>query len=184
MKIQIKYHNGASTLEQHGNWVDVYPGKEYKFKAPIINRINVNGEEQVIFDFQMINLKISINLPKHFEALVVPRSSTFKNQGLIQSNGIGIIDGGTNAIIGLKSSDKVKQGYIGDDDIWHFPAIALRETIITTDKPICQFRIQPSMNAPIWIKLKWLFNRRIKFVEVDYLSNVKRGGFGSSDVLK
>ena len=33
-----------------------------------------------------------MELPKGYEAHIVPRSSTFKNYGIIQTNSVGIID--------------------------------------------------------------------------------------------
>ena len=179
MKIRIKYH-GIVELIQHGNWIDLSSTDTYEFHAPKIIT-DVNGNNIVKFDTQMINLGISLDLPKHFEANIVPRSSLLKKQGLIQGNHFGVIDGGTNKSIGIECSDKVGQGYTGNDDIWYFPAIALQATKILPNQPICQFSIRPSMNAPIWTKLKWLFTSKIKFIEVDNLNSNNRGGFGTSD---
>jgi len=75
----------------------------------------------------------------------------------------------------------IDTNYSGEADIWKFPAIALKETKLTPKKAIAQFKIQPSMDAPWWIKLKWLFNSKINFIEVDVLTDPSRGGFGTSD---
>lgn len=71
--------------------------------------------------------------------------------------------------------------YSGNDDMWKFPAITLKNTFIKKGTRICQFRIQLSQKATIWQKIKWLFSNKIKLVEVDNLSSTNRGGFGSTN---
>ena len=88
-----------------------------------------------------------------YEALIIPRSSTFKTWGLIQANHCGLVD----------------NSYCGDNDVWLFPALATRDTVVEKDSRICQFRIQQKM-------------RDVEFVAVDKLDGVDRGGFGSSGV--
>ena len=102
-------------------------------------------------DFKLISLGVSMKLPEGYEAHVVPRSSTFKKWGILQANSTGIID----------------NSYSGTNDIWRFPALAMRDTVINKNDRICQFRIvkrQPT----------------IEFEEVDTLDSVDRGGFGST----
>ena len=82
---------------------------------------------------------------------MVPRSSTFKNYGIIQTNSCGIIDG----------------TYCGDDDMWRMPVYAVRDTVIHVNDRICHFRIFE--NQP-----------KITFDEVESLGNKNRGGFGST----
>ena len=92
-----------------------------------------------------------MQLPDGYEAHVVPRSSTFKNFGIIQTNSQGVID----------------ESYNGPNDQWFFPAYALRDTVIKTNDRICQFRIvehQP----------------QIKFIEDALVNNEDRGGHGST----
>lgn len=104
-------------------------------------------------EFKYISLGVAMELPKRYEAIMAPRSSTFKNFGVIQFNSIGIID----------------ESYKGDDDIWHFPAYATRNTFIPAGTRICQFRIfkhQPLIN----------------FNYVKSLGNKNRGGLGSTGV--
>ena len=94
-----------------------------------------------------------MQLPEGYEANVVPRSSTYKNYGILQTNSYGVID----------------NSYCGDGDIWKFPAYATRDTVIYENDRICQFRInkiQPS----------------IEFVEMEKLDNKNRDGFGSTGV--
>ena len=102
-------------------------------------------------DFQLIPLGVAIELPEGYEAHIVPRSSTYKNFGIIQVNHMGIVD----------------ESYCGDNDQWFMPALAMRDTSIHVNDRICQFRImrhQPELH----------------FVEADHLSHPDRGGFGST----
>lgn len=116
--------------------------------------IDLRAAETVLMntgDFKLISLGISMKLPEGYEAHVVPRSSTFKKWGILQANSVGIID----------------NSYSGTNDIWRFPAIAMRDTVINKNDRICQFRIikrQPT----------------VEFNEVDTLDSVDRGGFGST----
>lgn len=102
-------------------------------------------------EFKLIPLGIAMQLPAGYEAHVIPRSSTFKNFGIIQANSMGLID----------------ESYCGDNDQWYFPAISLRKTTIRTNDRICQFRIMK--HQP-----------QIEFREVDNLNNESRGGIGST----
>lgn len=102
-------------------------------------------------EFKLIPLGVAMQLPAGYEAHVIPRSSTFKNFGIIQANSMGLID----------------ESYCGDNDQWYFPAIALRKTTIRTNDRICQFRIMK--HQP-----------QIEFREVDNLNNESRGGIGST----
>jgi len=140
-KIRIKYAN--QLLERikkinAGDWVDLRCSEDIELKA---------GE------FRLIPLGVAMQLPDGYEAHVVPRSSTFKNYGIIQTNSMGVID----------------ESYCGDNDSWFFPAYALRDTKINFNDRICQFRIlehQPSIN----------------FEEVETLDNKDRGGHGSTGI--
>lgn len=102
-------------------------------------------------EFKLIPLGVAMQLPAGYEAHVIPRSSTFKNFGIIQANSMGLID----------------ESYCGDNDQWYFPAIALRKTTIHANDRICQFRIMK--HQP-----------QIEFREVDNLNNESRGGIGST----
>lgn len=138
--IKIKYFNDEikklEYIDGKSDWIDLRAAEEVELKA---------GE------FKLISLGVAMKLPKGYEAHVCPRSSTFKNFGIIQANSMGIIDG----------------SYCGDEDVWKFPAIALRDTKISINDRICQFRIMK--NQP-----------RIEFETVTKLSDVSRGGFGST----
>ena len=140
MKIKIKYFTDKIDklcyIDGKSDWIDLRAAETVELKA---------GE------FRLIPLGIAMQLPKGYEAHVVPRSSTFKNFGIIQTNSQGVID----------------EAYCGANDQWFFPAYALRDTVINTNDRICQFRIiehQP----------------QIEFVENSLESNIDRGGHGST----
>ena len=141
MQIKIKYHaEFDKPIEKiaKGDWIDLKSAVTYEYKKG---------------DFFLINLGVSMELPKGYEALLLPRSSTFKKYGLIVTNSIGIID----------------NLYHSDDDCWMLPVYALRDGHIEKNDRVAQFRIienQPS----------------IEFKVVDSLNNVSRGGFGSTGV--
>ena len=122
-----------------GDWIDLCTSED----------ILLNKSE-----FVYIPLGIAVQLPKGFEAWVVPRSSTFNKYGLLQANSIGIID----------------ESYCGDNDQWHFPAYATREIFIPKHTRVCQFRIvrhQPD----------------VELLEVVELGNKDRGGLGSTGTI-
>ena len=139
MTIQIKYHVPDLLPAEHisvGNWIDLRAAETI---------------ELAVGDYKLISLGVSMKLPDGYEGWVVPRSSTYKTWGLIQANGIGVIDA----------------GYSGTGDIWYFPAIATRDTIVKLNDRICQFRIVPVMET-------------VTFIEADALDPVNRNGFGST----
>ena len=106
-----------------------------------------------------------MKLPKGFEAVVLPRSSTFGKYNIIMTNSEGVID----------------NSYSGNNDEWKFPALAFQKTTIAQGQRICQFRIQLSQDATVWQKLKWLFSNGIRLERVESLDDIDRGGFGSTD---
>ena len=138
-EILIKYHTpAAKPVEQAhmGEWFDVRAAEDYDLKA---------GNKYVI------NLGISVRVPHGYEAILAPRSSTFKKYGILQTNSIGVID----------------ETYSGDDDIWMMPVFATRNAHIDAGDRIAQFRIQRNQGNP-----------RLK--EVRYLGKKNRGGLGST----
>ena len=119
-----------------GDWIDLRAAETVELKA---------GE------FKLIPLGIAMQLPEGYEAHMVPRSSTYKNFGIIQTNHQAVID----------------ESYCGDTDQWLYPAYALRDTVINVNDRICQFRIVEKQPP-------------IDFVEVETLGNKDRGGIGST----
>lgn len=138
--IKIKYFSDKIEklcyIAGNSDWIDLRVAEEVSMKK---------GE------FRLIKLGVAMELPEGYEAHVVPRSSTFKNFGIIQTNSMGIID----------------ESYKGDNDEWMFPAFAIRDTEIHIGDRICQFRIMK--HQP-----------KIEFMEVQSLSGTDRGGFGTS----
>lgn len=112
LKIKIKYHTDIEPIIQIkiGDWHDLRSAETISLKT---------GE------FKLISLGVSMKLPDGYEANIVPRSSTYKNFGIIQTNHMGVID----------------NSYSGTNDIWKFPALAMRDTVINKGDRICQFRI-------------------------------------------
>jgi len=137
--IQIKYHNNnIDKIEKisKGDWIDLRAAETVELKA---------GE------FKIVSLGVSMKLPDGYEAHIVPRSSTFKKWGILQTNHMGVID----------------NSYSGDNDIWGMPVLAMKDTVITENDRICQFRIVEKMMD-------------VQFEEVEKLTGQDRGGFGST----
>lgn len=138
--IKIKYFTDKierlTYIDGKSDWIDLRAAADVELKR---------GE------FKLIPLGVAMELPKGYEAHIVPRSSTFKNFGVIQANSCGIVD----------------WSYHGDNDQYFFPALAVRDTVIHVNDRICQFRIVE--NQP-----------KIVFEEVAHLSEDNRGGFGTT----
>lgn len=175
MKIKIveKTEGCLPEIIKVGDWIDLITAEETTLKGPQAKfgkKKTLEGEEtnagkgrDVNFNYTLISLGVAMQLPEGFEAVIVPRSSTFKKWGLMQTNHLGVID----------------RSYMGNDDIWRMPVIATRNTVIPKGTPICQFRIQLSQKATMWQKLKWLFSSKIELVKVNCLCSTNRGGFGT-----
>jgi dUTP pyrophosphatase len=140
--IQIRYISDRIEKLQpptnSANWIDLRAAEDVDLKKG---------------DFRLIRLGVAMKLPAGYEAHVVPRSSTYKNFGIIQANHHGVID----------------NAYSGDNDEWMVPVIAMRDTQIHINDRICQFRIERRQPD-------------ILFEEVDHLDDTDRGGFGSTGI--
>ena len=136
MEIKVRYIREVMLLEQKGDWIDLRCGMDiYMTKG----------------QYMAIPLGVAIELPKGYEAIVAPRSSTFKNYGILMCNSIGVID----------------EAYCGNTDEWRFPAYATDNCYIPINARIAQFRIiehQPE----------------VELRAVDFLGNADRGGLGST----
>lgn len=139
-QIKIKYFTDKidklDYIDGKSDWIDLRASEEVTLKQ---------GE------YKLIPLGVAMELPAGYEAHVVPRSSTYKNFGVIQANHCGVIDG----------------SYCGDNDMWMVPVIAMRDTVIHVNDRICQFRIMK--NQP-----------KIDFQVVEHLEGQNRGGFGTT----
>lgn len=168
IRIKVKISEGAKkiVINPKGDWIDLYVKTDVTTTAPIthIKATETSKNRRIVtFENKMLDLGVAMELPKGFEAWVVPRSSTPK-QGIELRNSIGIID----------------NSYCGDDDIWKFPARCMQDGMIENGTRIAQFRIMLSQKATSWQKIKWLFSNGIKLDFVDSLNNENRGGFGST----
>lgn len=171
---EAKDENGnlVPFINPKGDWIDLRAAENYSFRAPqslTLKKKVVEGEtirhRDVVFDEQLIDLGIAMELPKGFVAKIKQRSSTTKKLRLV-----------------VASSGAIDNAYNGDNDYWGFYCYSLDDTDIKRGDRVCQFEIVPSQFATTWQKIKWLFSRRIKFVWVDELGNEDRGGHGSTGV--
>lgn len=141
MQIKIKYFTDQidklAKITQ-GDWIDLRSAETVALKAG---------------DFKLIPLGVAMQLPAGYEAHIAPRSSSFKNWGILQTNSIGIID----------------NSYRGDNDQWLMSVYATRDTIINQNDRICQFRIVKNQEP-------------VEFIAVEHLDNSDRGGYGSTGV--
>lgn len=139
-EIKIVYHDKnmpkLTFVNGKSDWIDLRASKDYSL---------IKGE------FALIDLGVSMKLPEGYEAHIVPRSSTYKNYKIIQTNSTGIVD----------------NSYSGTNDVWKMPVLATEDTHINKYDRICQFRIMKKMEE-------------INFIETDNLDNNNRGGFGST----
>jgi dUTP pyrophosphatase len=145
MVIKVKYFKNREGLTveplnkiDKGDWIDVRTNETIALRKG---------------DFVLIPLGIGMKLPEGYEAHLVPRSSTFKNWGIIQTNSIGVID----------------NSYSGDNDQWMMPVYATRDAVISRNERIAQFRIVEKQPM-------------IGFDTVEHLDDIDRGGFGSTGV--
>lgn len=137
--IKIKYFDKEiDKIEKfsNGDWIDLRSAETVELKK---------GE------FRLIPLGVGMKLPNRYEANIVPRSSTYKNFKILQTNCFAVID----------------NSYSGDADEWKLPVIAMEDTVINKNDRICQFRINKIQPA-------------IEFEEVEHLDEVSRGGIGST----
>ena len=155
-----------------GDWFDLFTSEDVALKAPQANKMHIRnkGKENVPemrtrdvdFDSTLIPLGVAIEMPKGMECHLLPRSSTFKKWGLIQTNSEGIID----------------RTYASDKDEWKLPVMATRKVTIPKGTRIAQFKVVPSQKANVWQKLRWLLSSGVQFKKVASLDNPERGGFG------
>ena len=140
--IEIKYFSKEikplNYIDGKSDWIDLRAAADVVLKQ---------GETK------LIPLGGGMKLPEGYEAHVVPRSSTFRNFGILQANSYGIVD----------------ESYCGEEDQWFFPAYAIRDTVIHVNDRIAQFRIFEHQPA-------------IRFETVEHLNEKSRGGFGSTGI--
>lgn len=142
--VQLKVFDEACRPEaiENGDWIDL------------------KAMEDVFMgmgEFRLIPLGVAMKLPAGYEAHIAPRSSTFKNYGIIMTNSVGVVD----------------NSYCGPNDMWKIPVLklgaGLKGPLIKKGERICQFRIikkQP----------------KIVFEDSTLEDQKDRGGFGSTGV--
>lgn len=142
MELKVLYHDEKfgeleriSKIEQ-GDWIDLRAAETVELKK---------GE------FKIISLGITVVIPDGYEMNIVPRSSTYKNFKILQTNCFGVID----------------NSYSGFNDIVGFPALAMEDTVVHKGDRICQFRLNKKME-------------NLDLIEVKEASDKSRGGFGST----
>ena len=139
-KLKIKYHvkelEKLRSIDGKSDWIDLRVAENVSMKQ---------GE------YRLISMGISVEIPKGYEMLIVPRSSAYKNFGILQTNAMGVVD----------------ESFCGDNDIIHMPILAMRDTEIHINDRIGQFRLMPHQPE-------------VHFIEVDHLDNEDRGGFGTT----
>ena len=145
-KIKIVYHSDKIEklryIDGKSDWIDLRSAEDVVMKK---------GE------FRLINLGVTMSLPDGYEMIIAPRSSTFKNFGILQTNSIGVID--------------EKYGKNSSKDVLMYPALAVRDTEIHINDRICQFRIQKHQPKIIF-----------EVIQPEDLDGESRGGFGSTGV--
>ena len=139
-KLKIKYHvkelEKLRYIDGKSDWIDLRVAENVSMKQ---------GE------YRLISMGISVEIPKGYEMLIVPRSSAYKNFGILQTNAMGVVD----------------ESFCGDNDIIHMPILAMRDTEIHINDRIGQFRLMPHQPE-------------VHFIEVNHLDNEDRGGFGTT----
>ena len=138
MDIKVKYFDNACKFEKiyNGDWIDLR------------SRIEIEGHAGQYYE---IPLGVAMELPEGHEAHVIPRSSSFKRYGFIQTNSMGLID----------------NTYCGDTDEWKLPVLFMRHTVIHKGDRVCQFRIVENMKS-------------VNFQIVTKLYGKNREGLGST----
>lgn len=173
MKIKIKEVTPGCMPEilKVGDCIDLMTSEEYILKCPHAKMLHKQKEKEadnteryrdVIFNYTQLDLGVVIEMPKGYEGILMPRSSTFKKWGIIQTNSVGEVD----------------QSYCGPNDVWKMPVMATRTVTIPKGTPIAQFKVQLSQKATMWQKIKWLFSSKVKLVKVDEMTGEDRKGIG------
>lgn len=140
LSIKIKYFRDIEPIQKFEN------GDWIDLRSGI--DIDLKAGDQVL-----IPLGVGMILPEGYEAHIVPRSSTLKNFGIVQGNHVGIVD----------------NSYSGDEDEWMMSVIAFRDTHISKNDRICQFRVLKKQP-------------KLVFEKVKNLNETSRGGFGTTGV--
>lgn len=114
VQIKIKYLDDSikrlTYVEGKSDWIDLAAAETVTLKK---------GE------FKLIHLGVAMELPEGYEAHIAPRSSTFKNFKILETNSVGVVD----------------RSYCGPNDWWKMAVYATEDTTINKGDRIAQFRI-------------------------------------------
>lgn len=158
MKIKKMRENVKLPKSYNGNWMDVYASgiavctheqfqengfnQDFKYKG----KVNYFKGNTVI-----IKLGFALELDEYSTGYLLPRSSTYKNYGLLLTNSMGVID----------------TSYCGDNDEWTMVFYATENGSINIGDRPGQMFIRRDVEI-------------FQFEEVEHLGNKDRGGYGSS----
>ena len=156
-------------VNSKGDWIDLRAATDIHLEAAqagVQYQLNNSKFRDVNIPVKLVPLGIAVQLPKGYEAIIAPRSSSPFRFNSFTPHSFGVID----------------NSYCGNNDEWKLLVSPLNTIDINKGDRVCQFRIQLSQKATTWQKIKWLFSNGIKVVKVNKLSNKNRGGFGSTGV--
>ena len=158
MKIRKIRENAILPKSINGNWMDVYASgiavctledvRKNGFKQDFIYKGGVNYYRGNVV---IIKLGFALELENGTTGYLLPRSSTFKNFGLLLTNSMGVID----------------TSYCGDNDEWTMMFYAVENGMMRIGERPGQMFIRRDVE-------------KFEFEEVESLGNEDRGGYGSS----
>lgn len=165
VKIRKIRENSILPEAHNGNWMDAYvskigtvsPDEGGRYNYSEVVWYDENKHDTIHYvkdDVVIVQLGFALQLPPNHELHLLPRSSTFKNTGLLLTNSMGIGD----------------TSYCGEMDEYSAMFFATRAGEVSIGQRIVQIRIEESMG------------NKFKFEEVEHLNNPDRGGFGSTGV--
>lgn len=99
MKIKVKRLSCGKVLPQtidKGDWIDLYTANAVDVEGPqwiLSKKENSKIKRDVHFNNYMISLGVAMQLPKGYEAVVLPRSGLYNKYGITLANSEGVIDG-------------------------------------------------------------------------------------------
>lgn len=130
-------------------------GKVLEYKTPGACAFDFEALEKVVFDpgeWKLVDTGTIIATPEGYCLVVAPRSSIFKNYGLMQVNSIGIVD----------------QDYCGNTDTVKFPYMNMRKEPVVIEKG-------ERIGQGMFIKIE-----KPDFELVENMGGSDRGGFGTT----
>lgn len=155
LKLKVRYiDKGIDELVkiEKGDLIDLRVSSIMVNKEDKTEELKNNPIKYKAGDVVFIGLGFAMQMPKGYKANVYPRSSTFKNYGLILTNSVGQID----------------NTYQGNDDEWKVMLYALKDGEISYNDRVVQMEVVKAMPS------------KIRILAVDELIGSNRGGYGST----